>query len=228
MVTAVKLTPIAHIRSEFPTKFGIPRQAGLVPELSAQIVFEPRFRNPDAVRGLDGFSHIWLVWEFSAAIRDHWRPMVRPPRLGGEQRMGVFATRSPFRPNPIGLSAVKLHRISDQAGLGPVLSVGGADLLDGTPIYDIKPYLAVDRMPATSYGFTSENNDYRLRVEISDELLVQVPAPLRPALLGVLAEDPRPAYQDDPDRRYGLDFAGFEVKFTVAAGVLYVQQITAN
>lgn len=220
--------PIAHIRSDFSEKFGIPRQSGLVPELRARVVFEPEYRNPDAIRGLDGFSHLWLIWEFSAApdsSAPSWTPTVRPPRLGGEVRMGVFATRSPNRPNPIGLSSVQLLAIEQDRAVGPVLLVGGADLLDGTPIHDIKPYVAADLHPDAQLGFTVINTDYRLRVQISDELLAQVPADRQAALLGVLAEDPRPAYQNDPDRIYGVAFAGMNVKFTVAAGVLTVKLI---
>lgn len=226
----VPMITIARVRSDFPAKFGIPRQAGLVPELRAQVVFEAEFRNPDAIRGLDGFSHLWLIWKFSAAIRgggrgDEWLPTVRPPRLGGETRMGVFATRSPFRPNPIGLSSVRLLGIEDEPRLGPVLHVGGADLMDGTPIYDIKPYVGADQHPDARFGFTSVNAEYRVGVEIADELARLVPADQRDALRGVLAEDPRPAYQDDPNRVYGLSFGGHNIKFTVADGVLVVRAI---
>ena len=219
---------IARIRSDFPAKFGIPRQAGLVPELRAQVVFEPAFRNPDAVRGLDGFSHLWLIWEFSGSLRSQdqaWSPTVRPPRLGGETRMGVFATRSPFRPNPIGLSCVRLLGVESGPQLGPVLHVGGADLMDGTPIYDIKPYVAVDVHTDARFGFTSCHTDYRVRVEIPDDLLAFVPPDKQDALRGLLAEDPRPAYQHDPTRRYGLCFAGLNIKFTVADGVLAVRSV---
>lgn len=219
------MEPIARIHSAFPAKFGIPRQAGLVPGLAADVVFEPPFRNPDAIRGIDGFSHLWLIWEFSAAIREQWKPTVRPPRLGGERRLGVFATRSPFRPNPIGLSSVRLLGVRLDAALGPVLSVGGADLMDGTPIFDIKPYIAADMHADAAFGFTTSNSDYRLRVEIADDLLGQVPEDQRASLLGVLAEDPRPAYQDDPDRLYGMGFAGLNVRFRVADRVLRVCQI---
>lgn len=216
---------IAHLRSDFPEKFGVPRQAGLVPELRARVVFEPEFRNPDAIRGLAGFSHLWLIWQFHQALRDQWAPTVRPPRLGGEVRMGVFATRSPFRPNPIGLSSVRLLEIETEARLGPVLVVGGADLVDGTPIWDIKPYVAADQHPDASMGFTALNPDYRLQVSISDDLLARIPSHARDALLGVLAEDPRPAYQSDPARGYGIAFAGQNVRFTVADGVLTVTEI---
>lgn len=225
----MQTNPIAHIRSDFPAKFGIPRQAGLVPELRATIVFEPAYRNPDVVRGLDGFSHIWLIWQFSAARRSgedqSWTPTVRPPQLGGEARMGVFATRSPFRPNPIGLSAVRLLGIETDRALGPILLVGGADLLDGTPIHDIKPYVAADLHPDAEFGFTTGRPDYRLRVQISSELLALVPAAQRDALLGVLAEDPRPAYQHDPERLYGVWFGELNVKFTVDGGVLVVRSV---
>ncbi|WIY84112.1 tRNA (N6-threonylcarbamoyladenosine(37)-N6)-methyltransferase TrmO [Propionimicrobium sp. PCR01-08-3] len=219
------MKPIAHIRSDFPAKFGIPRQAGLVPELQAAVVFEPHFRNPDAIRGIEEFSHIWLIWEFSAARRDDWKPMVRPPRLGGEQRLGVFATRSPFRPNPIGLSSVRLLGVEHSPTFGPTLVVGGADLMNGTPILDIKPYIGADMHEDAALGFTARGGDYRVRVEIPDELLNQVPAELRDGLLGVLAENPRPAYQTDPERVYGMSFAGLNVRFQVAGGVLTVVSI---
>lgn len=216
---------IARASSDFPARFGIPRQSGLVPELRARIVFEPEFRNPDAVRGLEGFSHIWLIWEFSAVIQQGWSPTVRPPRLGGETRMGVFATRSPFRPNPIGLSSVRLLGIDWDEHLGPVLEVGGADLMDGTPILDIKPYIAADQHPDAKVGFTTRNRDYRLPVEITPELLARVPSDQRDALRGALAEDPRPAYQNDAERVYGLSFAGLNIKFSVAEGRLVVHEI---
>lgn len=216
---------IAHAHSDFPEKFGIPRQAGLAPALRSQIVFTPEFRNPDAVRGLDGFSHIWLIWEFSEAIREGWAPTVRPPRLGGEVRMGVFATRSPFRPNPLGLSSVRLLGIDWTTRLAPVLQVGGADLMDGTPIFDIKPYVSADLHLDAEFGFTAKNPRSRLEVRIDDELLGQIPPGQRTALLEVLAEDPRPAYQDDPQRIYGMGFAGLNVKFSVADGLLTVIQV---
>ena len=219
------MEPIAHIRSALPAKFGIPRQAGLVPDLVASVVFEPHYRNPDAIRGIEDFSHIWLIWQFSAAIRDDWRPTVRPPRLGGGQRLGVFATRSPFRPNPIALSSVRLLEVRSEPDLGPVLVVGGADRMDGPPTFDIKPYTAADLHTDATFGFTTRNTDYRVQVDISDELIARVPEKLRDGLLGVLAEDPRPAYQDDPERNYGLGFAGLNVRFRVAAGVLTVVEI---
>ena len=199
---------IAKIHSDFTAKFGIPRQSGLVQELSAQIIFEPEYRNPDALRGLEAYSHIWLLWEFSESIRKEWSPMVRPPRLGGNKRMGVFATRSPFRPNPVGLSCVKLDHI-EQTSQGPVLHVLGADLLDGTPIYDIKPYLPhVDSHPEAIGGFAADYENYHLQVECPAELLERIPTNKQKAVLGILAQDPRPSYQDDPERIYGMEFAG--------------------
>lgn len=218
---------IARIRTDFPTKFGIPRQSGLVESLKAQIVFEPEYRNPAALRGLDGFSHIWLIWGFSEALRDGWSPTVRPPRLGGNKRVGVFATRSPFRPNSLGLSSVRLECIETDAELGPVLHVAGADLLDNTPIYDIKPYLPhVDSHPDAQGGFAAPLTDYALQVVFPPTLLERIPAERRDALLGVLANDPRPSYQNDPERRYGFLFAGFEIRFTVQDEVLTVCEVT--
>ncbi len=220
------MKPIAHIRSDFPAKFGIPRQAGLVAELKAQVVFEPEFRNPEALRGIDGFSHLWLIWEFSQNRREGWSPTVRPPRLGGNVRMGVFATRSPFRPNPIGLSCVQLDRVEWDGPQGPVLRVLGADLMDGTPIYDIKPYVPyADCWPEATQGFAPPDTNRRLEVEIPEELLNRVPKTHRAALQGVLAQDPRPAYQRDPERIYGFGFAGLEVRFSVQDGVLRVEEV---
>ena len=217
---------IARIRSPFAEKFGIPRQSGVVEELQATVVFEPAFRNPDAVRGLEGFSHIWLIWQFSRAVRHTWSPTVRPPRLGGNERMGVFATRSPFRPNAIGLSSVRLERIEFDRELGPVLHVSGADLMDGTPIFDIKPYLPyTDSHPEATGGFTDGAAMERLTVDCPAELLERVAPEQRPGLLGVLASDPRPRYQDDPERVYGLTFAGRNVKFTVDGGRLTVLEV---
>ena len=217
---------IATIRSDFPTKFGIPRQSGLVEELKATVVFEPEYRNPDALRGLEDFSHLWLIWQFSQAVRETWSPTVRPPRLGGNARMGVFATRSPFRPNPIGLSCVKLEEIKKDPVLGPVLVVSGADLMDGTPILDLKPYLPyADAHPEATGGFTGNVGGTTLRVECPPELLEAVPADKRQALLGVLSRDPRPAYQHDPSRVYGMAFAGLEVGFTVDGDTLYVRRV---
>ena len=218
---------IARIHTDFPEKFGIPRQSGLVDTLRGEIVFEPEFRNPDAVRGLEGFSHIWLIWEFSQAVRETWSPTVRPPRLGGNTRMGVFATRSPFRPNPIGLSCVKLEGVELTSDRGPVLHVAGADLLDGTPIFDIKPYVRyADSHPDALGGWTGYGErDGLLQVSCPPELLDPLSPDRREALLGVLANDPRPHYQADPDRVYGLRFAGHNVRFTVAEDVLTVREI---
>ena len=207
---------IAHIHTEFPTKFGIPRQSGIIETLQGTIVFEPEYRHPEAVRGLETFSHLWLIWEFSEAKRDTWSPTVRPPRLGGNTRMGVFATRSPFRPNPIGLSSVKLEKIEMDPKLGPVLHVTGADLMDGTPIYDIKPYIVyTDSHPEAVSGFASQPAEYLLEVVFPDDLLEKVAPEKRESLKAVLAHDPRPQYQDDPDRVYGMAFGPYEVRFKV-------------
>lgn len=220
------LQVIARIRSDFPTKFGIPRQSGIVSQLRASVVFEPAFRNPDALRGLEDFSHIWLIWEFSESVRTQWSPTVRPPRLGGNARMGVFATRSPFRPNPLGLSCVRLETICQDPDLGHILIVSGADLMDGTPIFDIKPYIPyADCHPEASGGFASVPAGACLTVDCPPDLLEVVPAASREALLGVLAQDPRPAYQHKPGRVYGLDFAGCNVRFTVGEDRLTVTEI---
>jgi len=217
---------IARIHNDFPTKFGLPRQSGLVSELRSMIVFEPEYRVPEALRGIEGYSHLWLIWQFHQAERDAWSPTVRPPRLGGNARMGVFATRSPFRPNPIGLSSVKLEEVRQEKGLGTVLVVSGADLMDGTPIYDIKPYLPyADCHPEATGGFAHEVKDYALEVVIPEELLAKVPENKREALRGVLAQDPRPGYQRDPERAYGFEFAALEVRFRVTEGVLTVTDI---
>ena len=217
---------IATIRSDFPTKFGIPRQSGLVEELRATVVFEPEYRSPDALRGLEDFSHLWLIWQFSEAVRDKWSPTVRPPRLGGNTRMGVFATRSPFRPNPIGLSCVRLEGIRREPELGHVLEVSGADLMDGTPILDIKPYLAyTDAHPDAAGGFAYQALQRTLPVDCPPDLLARLPEDRREALLSVLAQDPRPGYQNEPDRVYGFLFAGFEVRFSVSDGRLTVVSI---
>lgn len=220
---------IARIHTDFPTKFGIPRQSGIVASLQGKIVFEPEYRNAEAVRGLEDFSHIWLLWEFSEAVRDSWSPTVRPPRLGGNVRKGVFATRSPFRPNPIGLSSVLLEKVDIDPQLGPVLYVSGADLMDGTPIYDIKPYIAyTDSHPDAVSGFASTPAEYLLDVDFPEELLQQVPEKQRESLIEVLAHDPRPQYQDDPNRVYGMEFGGMEVKFKVEGCRLVVVQIEAS
>ncbi|MBO7083705.1 MAG: tRNA (N6-threonylcarbamoyladenosine(37)-N6)-methyltransferase TrmO [Bacteroidales bacterium] len=218
---------IAYIHTEFPTKFGIPRQSGIIESLKGTIVFEPEYRNPDAVRGLEEFSHLWLIWEFSEAKRDNWSPTVRPPRLGGNVRKGVFATRSPFRPNPIGLSSVRLESIEMDSKLGPVLHVTGADLMDGTPIYDIKPYIAyTDSHPDAVSGFASKPTEYLLEVEFPEELLEKVPSGQRENLTAVLAHDPRPQYQDDPERIYGMTFGNLEIKFKVNGRCLSVVDLT--
>jgi tRNA-Thr(GGU) m(6)t(6)A37 methyltransferase TsaA len=221
------LKKIACIHSNFPEKFGIPRQSGLVNALKAVIVFEPEYRNPDALRGLEGFSHIWLIWEFSQTMQDTWSVMVKPPRLGGNTRMGVFATRSPFRPNPLGLSSVRLDQIELHSGFGPVLHVSGADLMDGTPVYDIKPYLPyTDSHPNAVGGFADAFTDYALKVEFPQQWLCIIPAQYREALFGVLEQDPRPSYQNDPGRIYGLTFADYNIRFTVHDSVLTVCEVT--
>ena len=222
----MEIIPIAHIRSDFSEKFGIPRQSGLVEELTADVVFTPEFREPAALRGIDGFSHLWLIWEFSKARREGWSPTVRPPRLGGNARLGGFATRSPFRPNPIGLSCVRLLEVRQDRALGPVLTVAGADLMDGTPIYDIKPYLPyADCKPDAAGGFASQPKEASLEVDCPPVLLARVPEEKRRALLAVLAQDPRPQYQNDPARIYGMSFAGLEVRFQVVEGRLMVTEI---
>ena len=217
---------IARIHTDFPTKFGIPRQSGIIASLQATIVFEPEYRNPDAVRGLEDFSHIWLLWQFSEAVRDDWSPTVRPPRLGGNVRKGVFATRSPFRPNPIGLSSVKLEKVEIDPKFGPILHVSGADLMDGTPIYDIKPYIAyTDSHPEAVSGFATTPAEFLLEVSFPESLLQKVPESQRKSLTDVLAHDPRPQYQDDPDRIYGMAFGGMEVKFKVEERLLTVVEV---
>ena len=217
---------IARIHSDFSTKFGIPRQSGLVDAPRSTVIFEPEFRSSEAVRGLEGFSHIWLLWQFSRAVRDGWSPTVRPPRLGGNRRLGVFASRSPFRPNPIGLSAVRLVGVELGGGDGPLLHVAGADLMDGTPIYDIKPYIPyADAHPEATGGFTDAVPRRTLAVDCPPPLLEAVPAEKRGALLGVLAEDPRPSYQNDPRRVYGMSFAGVDVRFTVEGDRLTVREV---
>ena len=217
---------IARIRTDFPTKFGIPRQSGLVKELQGRIVFEPEYRNPEAVRGLEDFSHVWLIWEFSESKRDGWSPTVRPPKLGGNIRKGVFATRSPFRPNPIGLSAVKLEKVDIHPELGPVLHVSGADLMDGTPIYDIKPYIPyADCIPDAKGGFTRETDNSLLEVIFPENLLEIIPFEKQKAVMQILAFDPRPSYQEDDERIYGVEFAGFDVRFRVKGRVINVVEV---
>lgn len=207
---------IAKISSDFPTKFGIPRQSGLVDAIQSTIIFEPEFREKNALRGLENFSHIWIIWNFSESQRTTWSPTVRPPRLGGNTRLGVFATRSPFRPNPIGLSCVKLIGLEETDQFGTVIHVAGADLMDGTPIYDIKPYIPyADSHPDAIGGFTDTAADYLLDVDFPDNLLEKIPESKRDALKGVLSHDPRPSYQNDPDRIYGLTFSEYDIKFII-------------
>ena len=220
---STEIHPIARIRSDFPTKFGIPRQSGLVRELRAVIVFEPEYRNPDALRGIEGYSHLWLIWQFSQAVRADWSPTVRPPRLGGNVRMGVFATRSPFRPNALGLSCVELVEVRKTAQDGTVLVVAGADLMDGTPIFDIKPYAPyADCHPEAKGGFTDTAGDFLLQVSFPEQLLSKIPQDRRDALLGVLSHDPRPSYQRSPERVYGMPFAGWDIRFQVQEDTLTV------
>lgn len=217
---------IAHIRTDFPTKFGLPRQSGLVDALKGTVVFAPKYRDPRAFRGLEGFSHIWLIWKFSESVCEDWSPMVRPPRLGGNATMGVFATRSPFRPNPIGLSCVKLESIEYDTPDGPVLHISGADLMDGTPIYDVKPYLPyADSRPDATGGFAQDVMDYGLEVVFPDEWLALVPEDKREGLTGILQQDPRPGYRRNDSRRFGIRFADMDVRFTVKDGVLTVCEV---
>lgn len=219
------ITPIARIETPFGEKFGVPRQSGIA-DCPGCIVFEPAYRDPEAVRGLEGFSHVWLIWQFDRALRPNWSPTVRPPRLGGNQRIGVFATRSPFRPNGLGLSAVELERVSLDEPDGPVLYVRGADMVSGTPIFDIKPYLAyADSYPDASGGFTGGDAGERLTVDFPPELLAQFDSGERQGLLGALAADPRPRYQDDPERVYGMRYDGRNVRFTVRDGTLFVTEV---
>lgn len=217
------IQPIAYMQSDFGGKFGIPRQSGLVDALRSTIVFQPEYRNADALRGIEGFSHLWIIWQFSQAVGKEWSPTVRPPRLGGNIRMGVFATRSPFRPNNLGLSCVTLLGVERTEDLGTVLHVGGADLLDGTPIFDIKPYIPYcDCHPDALGGFTQVAGDYLLQVDFPAELLGVLPEEKRDAAVGVLSHDPRPSYQQQPGRVYGMTFAGCNIRFTVEDGVLHV------
>ncbi len=222
----VKIEVIARMHSDFATKFGIPRQSGLVESLRSTIVFEPAFRNSDALRGIEDFSHLWLIWQFSEAVRTGWSPTVRPPRLGGNTRMGVFATRSPFRPNNLGLSSVRLLGVEQTQEFGTVLHVGGADLMDGTPIFDIKPYIPYgDCHPDATGGFTDHAGKYLLNVDFPEALLSLLPAEKRNAALGVLSHDPRPSYQKDPERIYGLNFAGYDIRFQVRGETLTVLSV---
>ena len=223
----VNIQVIARMHSDFATKFGIPRQSGLVEELRSTIVFEPEFRNPNALRGIEDFSHLWIIWQFSKAVRQGWSPTVRPPRLGGNTRMGVFATRSPFRPNNLGLSSVKLLGVEHTENFGTVLHVGGADLMDGTPIFDIKPYIAYgDSHPEAKGGFTDTAGEFLLQVDFPKDLLSRIPRDKQAAAIGVLSHDPRPSYQRKPDRVYGLTFAGFDIRFKVAEETLTVVDVS--
>ena len=222
----INIQIIARMHSDFATKFGIPRQSGLVEELRSTIVFEPEYRNADALRGIEGFSHLWIIWQFSEAVRSDWSPTVRPPRLGGNTRIGVFATRSPFRPNHLGLSCVKLLGVEETEEFGTVIHVGGADLMDGTPIFDIKPYVPyADCHPEAAGGFTDTAGEYFLQVVFPEELLVILPADKRQAAVSVLSHDPRPSYQRNPDRMYGLTFAGYDIRFRVQEDVLTVTAV---
>ncbi len=222
----VEIQIIARMHSDFPTKFGIPRQPSLVEGLRSTIVFEPGFRNPDTLRGIEGFSHLWIIWQFSEAVRKDWSPTVRPPRLGGNTRMGVFATRSPFRPNSLGLSCVKLEGVEYDTKDGPVIHVSGADLMDGTPIFDIKPYIPyADAHPDALGGFTDTAEDFLLNVEFPEDLLSLLPEEKRQAAIGVLSHDPRPSYQRKPERVYGLPFAGFDIRFRVVEDTLTVCEV---
>ena len=228
-VVVMEIRPIAYIHTDFPEKFGVPRQSGLAGAVKGKIVFEPEFRNPDALRGLDGFSHLWLIWEFSANRRSagDWQPTVRPPRLGGNVHMGVFATRSPFRPNPLGLSCVRLESIELDSSDGPVIHVTGADLMDGTPIYDIKPYIRyADSRPDAVCGYVDQLCERSLKVVLPDDLTGRVEDPsIIPPLMETLSLDPRPSYHDDPEREYGMSFAGYNVRFCVADEILTVIDI---
>ena len=222
----VTMQVIARMKSDFPTKFGIPRQSGLVDTLRSTIVFEPEFRNPDALRGIEGFSHLWIIWQFSEAVRQDWSPTVRPPRLGGNTRLGVFATRSPFRPNAIGLSSVRLLGVEHTEHNGTVLHVAGADLMDGTPIFDIKPYIPYsDCHTDAAGGFTDTADDFLLEVDFPAELLEKLPQSKRDSVVGVLSHDPRPSYQRNAERIYGLSFAGFDIRFYVDGNTLHVKEV---
>lgn len=224
----ITMRPIAKMHSDFPTKFGIPRQSGLVESLQSTIVFEPEYRNPDALRGLEEFSHLWIIWQFSEAVRDEWMPTVRPPRLGGNKRMGVFATRSPFRPNAIGLSCVKLIGLEQTKDRGTVIHVSGADLMEGTPILDIKPYIPYSDAHVNALGgFTDNAGDFLLEVDFPAVLLKKIPEDKQSAAMDVLSHDLRPSYHNDPERIYGLPFAGFDIRFCVDGKMLCVKEVTA-
>lgn len=220
------IRPIATMHSDFTTKFGIPRQSGIVDSLRSTIVFEPEYRNTDALRGIDDFSHLWIIWQFSESVTDRWSPTVRPPRLGGNTRMGVFATRSPFRPNSLGLSCVKLIGLEETRDLGTIIHVAGADLMDGTPIFDIKPYIPyADAHPDALGGFTDTARDFILKVNFPDDLLSKLPKEKQTSIVDLLSHDPRPSYQDDPERIYGLNFAGYDIRFSVEKENLHVKEV---
>lgn len=222
----IQIKPIAHIHNDFTAKFGIPRQSGLVEQVVSKIIFTPEFRNEDALRGLEGYSHLWLIWQFSAFQSEGWSPTVRPPRLGGNTRIGVFATRSPNRPNPLGLSSVKIERIELSSPQGPILYVSGADLMNGTPIYDIKPYLPyTDSHPDALGGFGFKHGEGTISVECPPQLLDQIPQEKRQGLLALLEQDPRPGYTDDPERIFGMEYGGFEIRFKVADNILKIIEI---
>ena len=222
----VNIQVIARMKSDFATKFGIPRQSGLVPQLRSTIIFEPEFRNPDALRGLEDFSHLWIIWQFSEAVRQEWSPTIRPPRLGGNTRLGVFASRSPFRPNSLGLSSVQILGLEHTEKYGTVIHVAGADLMDGTPIFDIKPYVPyADSHPEATGGFTDTADDFILEVSIDSELLKKLPADKQDAVIGILSHDPRPSYQKNPERIYGISFGGFNIRFQVNQRLLTVISI---
>lgn len=229
MMETIEYKVIAHISTDLPEKFGVPRQSGMAKGLTGRIIFEPDFRNPDALRGLSAFSHLWLIWDFSLAHRDEWSPTVRPPRLGGNKRMGVFATRSPFRPNSIGLSSVEIVGIVLDSIDGPIINVAGVDMIDGTPIIDIKPYIPyTDSHPEANGGFTQSNEFKQLEVKFADDVKHHLPDGKIKALVEILSNDPRPQYQDDPERIYGLSFAGCQVKFFVRENILTVSNITTQ
>ena len=226
MSETVPLRVIARLRCDFKEKFGVPRQAGLAEHVCSRVVFESEYRNPDALRGIEGFSHLWLIWSFDRVRQKDWSPTVRPPRLGGNERMGVFATRSPYRPNPVGLSCVRLLRVEWDAPDGPALLISGADMTDGTPIFDVKPYLPyADARPDALGGYTDALPERRLAVELPAELAARLPEEKRLALLEILSHDPRPSYQSDPDRAYGLTYGGFDVRFRVSDGTLHVFEV---
>ena len=227
LVAEAPMKIVARVRTDFPEKFGIPRQSGILDMLESLVVFEPEFRNPDALRGIEGFSHLWLIWKFSEAVTEQWSPTVRPPRLGGNVRLGVFATRAPYRPNPIGLSSVRLIGVEKTEDMGTVLRISGADLMDGTPIYDIKPYLPyTDCHTDALGGFAEPLREYALEVKVSDDLLNKIPREKREALTEILKNDPRPGYQRDPRRVYKMSFSAHTVEFTVEGDVLTVRDIT--